>query len=102
MPPSQLEVKIKDEKEKNREGKVKINLPGDDWVADDSTPSSLASLTQAGSSRGSRSCRTVLVLLSRLSAGGGSASLRLSDGNLADTAHGERRDVMYLASCKSK
>ena len=92
-------------KERTEKAKYK-NLPGDNRVTDDSArdsaPSSLASLTQAGSSRGIRSCRTGLVLLSQLSAGGGSASLRLSDRNLDESSHGERRNVMYLASCISK
>src|SRR4051812_20664013 len=62
----------------------------------DSAPSSFPSLSQRGSSGSG------LTLLCRLSVGRGPASLWLGDGDLADSAHGERSSVMYLASCISK
>ena len=97
---------ISDEKRKECSKQSTKSLSGDNRVTDDSAcdsaPGSLTSLSQTGSSRGSRSCRSELVLLGRLSVGGGSASLRLSNRNLADSTHGERRSIMYLASCISK
>src|SRR4051812_41624291 len=86
------------------ESNEKQSLPGYDRVARDATsdpaPPSFANLGQRGSRMSSR---INFALLGGLQAGGGPASLTwLGSRDLADSAHGERGNVIYLASCISK